>query len=218
MAICGGTEAPLSRFPLLELRAAELTPMNDELPAKMARPFDLWRSTGVVGEGACMFVIEPEQSLRRGYSYISGYAYANDQPDALCGGMVTAGRLAMAEAGVRPSEIDTIGAWGPGHKLVDAAEVRAMEQLFGDGLEAIPAVSIKGSVGSALGAAPAMQMAVAALGQQSSALPPTVNWEYPDPDCRLNLSQKTRFISHRLTLLNSHGLGGVNASLIIERC
>jgi len=218
LAICGGTEAPLSRFPLLELRAAELTPVNDQMPGKAARPFDLWRTTGVVGEGACMFVLEPEESRRRGYSYVNGYAYANDEPGDLCGGMATAGRLAMAEAGVRPAEIDSLGAWGPGHLLVDVAEASAMKKLFGEALREIPAVSIKGAVGSALGAAPAMQLAVTALAQQSALLPPTVNWEYADPACPLNLSNKVQHIPHRLTLLNSHGLGGVNASLVVERC
>jgi 3-oxoacyl-[acyl-carrier-protein] synthase II len=67
IAICGGTEAPLHRFPLLELRAAGLTPSTTEMPGRIARPFDLWRTTGVVSEGASMFVIEPETSPRRGY-------------------------------------------------------------------------------------------------------------------------------------------------------
>ena len=165
-----------------------------------------------------MFVIEPESSPRAGYSYISGYAYANDRRDELCGGMAEAGYLAMAEAGVRPAEIDSIGAWGPGHKLVDVGEARAMGKIFGAGLVEMPVASIKGAVGSALGAAPAMQVAVTALGQQTGIVSPTVNWDFPDPACRLNLSNRARSVPHRLTLINSHGLGGVNASLVLERC
>jgi 3-oxoacyl-(acyl-carrier-protein) synthase len=218
MAICGGTEAPLSRFPLLELRAAELTPYTTEMAELIARPFDCWRTTGVVGEGACMFVLEPGDSPRKGYSYISGYSYANDKPGDLCGGMKDAGLLALADAAIRPVDVDAISAWGPGHKLVDLGESRAMQKLFGTRLAEVPAYSIKGAVGSALGAAPAMQVAAAAIGQQCDTMPPTVNWQYPDPDCPLNLSNKARILPQTRTLLNSHGLGGVNASIVLEKC
>ena len=119
IAICGGTEAPLHKFPLLELRAADLTPSSDQMASRIARPFDLWRTTGVVSEGAAMFVIESESSPRPGYSWISGYAFGNDEPDDLCGGMVSAAKQAIAEAKIRLSEIDALSAWGPGHKQVD---------------------------------------------------------------------------------------------------
>ena len=122
LAICGGTEAPLYRFPLLELRAAGLTPPTSDMPERLDRPFDLWRTTGVVSEGACLFVIEPEESRRKGYAYISGYNFANDEADDLCSGIATASRLALADAGMRPGQIEAINAWGPGHKLIDAGE------------------------------------------------------------------------------------------------
>ena len=218
IAICGGTEAPLHRFPLIELRAAELTPATTDLSGRIARPFDLWRTTGVVGEGCCMLVIEPESSPRSGYSYISGYGFANDEADKLCDGMVEAGKIAMAQSGVRPVDIEVLSAWGPGHKLVDSAEVRAMETLFGPELSDIAVVSIKGAIGTPLGAAPAIQVAAAALAQRFGTIPPTVNWEHPDPECRLNLSRGIRTIPHRRTLINSHGLGAVNSSIVLERC
>jgi len=218
MAICGGVEAPLHRFPLLELRAAELTPPTDEMPERLDRPFDRWRTTGVVSEGAAMFVIEPDESPRPGYSWITGYAFASDPPEDLCGGMVESGRLALAEARLRPGEIDTINAWGPGHKAVDLGEARAMGRLFGAALQEIPAVSIKGALGTPLGAAPAIQLAAAALAQKFGQMPPTVNWEYPDPACPLNLSNRSRFISHDVTLINAHGLGGANSSVVLVRC
>lgn len=218
MVICGGTEAPLHRCPLLELRATGLTPMTDEMPERLARPFDLWRTTGVVSEGASMFLIEPENSPRRGYSYITGYAFANDKPGDLCGGMATAGKQAIADARLRTDQIDVINAWGPGHKLIDQMEAQAMKDLFQGHLANIPAVSIKGSVGSPLGSAPAIQVATAALGHRFGMIPPTVNWDYADPACPLNLSNQPRSISHAVTLVNAHGLAGVNSSLILERC
>ena len=218
LAICGGTEAPLHRFPLIELRAADLTPATTEMPGRQARPFDLWRTTGVVGEGSCMFVIEAEGSIRPGYSYVTGYGFANDEGDDLCGGMVEAGKLAMAQAHVRASDIEVLNAWGPGHKLIDKAEVSAMRQLLGSHLPNIAAVSIKGAIGTPLGAAPAIQVAAAALAQKHGEVPPTVNWEFPDPDCDLTLSNRAREVAHRFTLVNSHGLGAINSSMILERC
>ncbi len=218
IAICGGAEAPLHRFPLVELRAAELTPATTEMPERLARPFDLWRTTGVVSEGACMFVLEPETSPRNGYSYVAGYAFATDEADDICSGMVMSARLAAAEARIRPGEIEAICAWGPGHKQVDAGEARAMGRLFGAGLAEIPAVSIQGAVGTTLGATPAIQMAATAMAQRTGVIPPTVNWRHPDPACPLNLSGRARTLPHERTLINSHGAGGVNASLILERC
>jgi 3-oxoacyl-(acyl-carrier-protein) synthase len=218
IALCGGTEAPLYRFPLLELRAAGLTPTTGETPHKVDRPFDLWRTTGVVSEGACMFVLETEESPRPGYSHIAGYAFANDEKDDLCSGIATASRMALADAKLRPDDIEVINAWGPGHKLIDAGEVRAMRRVFGPSLPEIPAVSIKGAIGNPLGAAAAIQVAAGALGQRLGTIPPTVNWDFPDPDCPLNLSNRSRHLDHRVTMINAHGLAGVNSSFILERC
>lgn len=218
IALCGGTDAPLQRFPMLELRAADLTPSTADLPGLQARPFDLWRTTGVVGEGCSMFLIEPESSPRVGYSYIAGYGFANDKSNQLCDGMAAAGRMAIAQARMHIANIDVINAWGPGHKLVDRGEAIAMDSLFGTELKHIAAVSIKGAIGTPLGAAPAIQIASAALSQRYGVLPPTVNWEYPDPDCQFNLSNRSRTISHDVTLVNAHGLGAVNSSLVLERC
>jgi 3-oxoacyl-(acyl-carrier-protein) synthase len=218
LAICGGAEAPLHRFPLLELKAAELTPSSAEMPHRIARPFDLWRTTGVVSEGACMFVLEPENSTRRGYSYISGYAFANDEPDDVCSGIETAARLAIAQAGLRPSSIEAINAWGPGHKTVDVGEAQAMIRLMGDALAEMPTVSIKGAIGMPLGASPAVQIGSAAISQRENVVLPTVNWDYPDPACPLNLSRQVRSLSHQYTLLNAHGAGGVNACMVLDRC
>jgi len=218
IALCGGTEAPLYRCPLLELRAAGLTPPSLERPGQLSRPFDLWRTTGIVSEGACMFVIEADTCARRGYSYISGYAFANDDSDGLCSGLAIAALEAMADAKIRPADVDAISAWGPGHKLVDAAEARALARVFKRTLPETPVVSIKGAIGTPLGAAPAIQMAAVALAQTHGTIPPTVNWEYPDPECPLNLSNCARPIEHRVTLINAHGLAGVNACLLLERC
>jgi len=218
MAICGGTEAPLHRCPLLELRAAGLTPPTADMPERLDRPFDLWRTTGVVSEGACMLILEPESSPRKGYSYISGYAFCNDDDGDLCGGLATSIRLALADARLRPAEIELINAWGPSHRLIDAAEARAIALGLGPAYEDIPVLSIKGSIGTPFAAAPAIQVATAALSQEHSIIPPTVNWDRPDPACPLNLSNQLQSIPHDRTLINAHGIGGGNSNLILEKC
>jgi 3-oxoacyl-[acyl-carrier-protein] synthase II len=218
IAICGGTEAPLHRFPMLELRAAGLTPVTEEFSARIARPFDRWRTTGVVSEGACMFVLEPESSPRPGYAFVSGYSFAIDDGDDLCSGLLSAGRLALAEARLSVGDVEAVNAWGPGHKLIDRAESLVLEKMFGKALSNIPAVSIKGAVGAALGAAPAMQVAAAALGLSNGIVPATVNWEFPDPSCPLSLSNRNRLLPHDVVLVNAHGVGNINSSMVLLRC
>lgn len=216
-ALCGGTESPLYFHPMLELRLAGLAPGNAEDPARQCRPFDMWRTTGVIGEGACVMVLEPEESPRPGYAFVEGYAFASDPlGDPGCG-LGDAIRLALANAGIRPDQIECINAWGPGHKIIDAAESRALARVFGDELARIPAVSIKGAIGNPLGAGGAIQAGCAALGIGSGVLPPTVNWHFPDPACPLNLSGKARFIPYRTALVNAHGLSGTNTCLVLKQ-
>jgi len=218
IAICGGTDAPLYRCPLVELRAIGMTPATVENAKGINRPFDLWRTTGVVSEGASMFVLEAESSPREGYCFLTGYGYGNDPIDKLCGGMTTAMKFALADSGNRPENVDAISAWGPGHRLIDPAEAAMLKEVFGTKLAAIPAVSIKGAIGNPLGAAGAIQVAAAAISLRGGVIPPTVNWKYPDPDCPLNLSSQARHLSHDVTLINAHGLSGVNASLVMQKC
>jgi 3-oxoacyl-(acyl-carrier-protein) synthase len=218
LAICGGTEAPLHRCPILELRAAGLTPPTTEMPELFARPFDLWRTTGVVSEGACMFVLEPEESPRPGYCYVSGYGFANDSPFSECSGISESARLALASANVRATDVDLISAWGPGHLTIDLGEAGALKDVFGALLNTIPTFSIKGAIGSALGAAPAIQIAAAALAIRFGVLPPTVNWTRPDPSCPLGLASKRRHLESKVALVNAHGVGGVNSCMILRQC
>jgi 3-oxoacyl-(acyl-carrier-protein) synthase len=165
-----------------------------------------------------MFILEPESSPRPGYAFVSGYSYAIDDGDNLCSGLLTSGRLAMADARLSSVDIEAINAWGPGHKLIDSAESLVLKKMFGSALPGIPAVSIKGAVGAALGAAPAMQVAVAALGLSTGIIPATVNWEFPDPSCPLNLSGRPRQLPHGSVLVNAHGVGNINSSIVLVRC
>lgn len=217
IAICGGTEAPLHFHPMLELKLAGLAPNNGEFPGRQGRPFDRWRTTGVIGEGACIVVLEPEGSPRPGYAFVRGHGFASDTGGEPCAGMEAAMHIAAGNAGIRPSQIDAVSAWGPGHKILDAAESGALFSFLGPRIAEVPAYSIKGAIGNPLAAAGAVQVGCAALGIKQGFLPPTVNWEYPDPACPLNLSNKVRYVSHETVLVNAHGLSGANACLILSR-
>jgi 3-oxoacyl-(acyl-carrier-protein) synthase len=216
LALCGGTEAPLHLHPLLELKLAGLAPGNPEYPERQCRPFDRWRTTGVIGEGACVMVLEPDDNYRRAYAYVDGHGYASDTAHNPCSGLSEAMRLAVSNSGLRSKDIEVISAWGPGHKVLDCAEAAMIKRFFGEHLDSVPVLSVKGAIGNPLGAAGAIQAGCAALGLRESILPPTVNWEHPDPGCPLNLSSKPRYISHRSVLINSHGLSGTNACLVLS--
>lgn len=215
--ICGGAEAPLYYHPMLELGLAELSPKSSATPEKICRPFDLWRTTGVFGEGACMFVLEPEESPRPACAWVSGYGYANDHSDQIGSGWHDSIRMALANARRAPESVNYISAWGPGHREIDFKEAQSLRRIFGAALEGIPVSSIKGAVGSGMAAAGAIQIASAALALQHGLIPPTVNWETPDPDCPLSLSNAPRRLGPTIALVNGHGISGSNSSLVLER-
>ena len=217
LAITGGTEAPLTQCPLFELTAAELSPLSEGQPEKCCRPFDLWRSTGVIGEGAAIVILEPETSPRKPYAWISGYGFSNDCDAGAGLGIADAMEIALANASRRAAEVDFINAWGPGHRSIDFNEVIALKRIFGSRLAEIPCVSIKGAIGTAFGAAGAIQTASTALTLFQGVIPPTVNWETADPNCPLNLSARPRRLQPSVAVINAHGLTGGNAVLVLER-
>lgn len=216
IAICSGTEAPVFYHPMLELGITRLSPQNTNEPEKMCRPFDLWRSTGVIGEGAAVLILETETSPRPAYAWVGGYAYANDTSGAPGGGMIDSMRMALANARQNLGKVDYINAWGPGHEHIDRIEAQCLREVFGPRISDIATVSLKGAIGNPLGAAAAIQAASTALSFKTGIVPPTVNWETPDPDCPLNLSNRARHLQPHVALINSHGLSGNNASLVME--
>jgi 3-oxoacyl-(acyl-carrier-protein) synthase len=218
VVIAGGSEAPLFKHPLLEFRRVNLTPPTWENAARHCRPFDLWRTTGTVSEGAAMFVLEPEDSPRPGYCWIDGYAFANDKVGDICSGMEHAMADALADARLHADAIDVVNAWAPGHTTIDAAEAHLIRKLFGARADEILTHSIKGALGNALGGAPAIQVAATALGLRGQFVPPTVNWEFPDPACKLRISGSLEHIGHDHVIVNAHGIAGMNTSLVMSKC
>jgi 3-oxoacyl-(acyl-carrier-protein) synthase len=217
IAFCSGTEAPVYNQPMVELGLAKLSPRNARKPSEMGRPFDLWRNTGVIGEGACVVILECEDSPRPAYAWVNGYAYGNDDAGAAGSGLMATMRMALANAQISRGCVDLINAWGPGHKEIDAVEADCLCRFFGDGVRNIPAVSLKGAIGNPLGAAGSIQVASAALSLKTGRVPPTVNWDTPDPECPLNLSPRFRDVGCTVALVNAHGLCGTNASMVLSR-
>ena len=217
-AICGGTEAPIYYHPMLELRMAGLSPNTTERPDQLARPFDLWRTTGVIGEGACIMTLEPESSRRSGYAWMSGYGFASDLGPSPGEGLQEAIRLCLGNGALRACGVEHISAWGPGHRVIDAVEARVLQNIFGEQLGSIPVTSIKGAIGNPFGAAGAIQAGCTALGMKEGFIPPTVNWLNPDPSCPLNLSASPRFLSMSSAIVDAHGLSGTNSCLLLQQC
>jgi len=217
IALCSGTEAPVFNQPMVEFGLAKLSPRNARKPSEMGRPFDLWRNTGVIGEGACVLLLEGEDSPRPPYAWIDGYAYSNDEEGADANGLTSCMRMALANARRMAASVDLINAWGPGHREIDAAEARCLLGFFGERLREIPSVSLKGAIGNPLGAAGSIQVASAALSLKTGRVPPTVNWETPDPECPLNLGTQARDVGCTVALVNAHGLCGTNASMVLSR-
>ena len=217
VALCCGTEAPLFNQPLLELTMAKLSPRNTRVPHEMGRPFDLWRNTGVIGEGACVVLLESESSPRPAYAWVGGYAYGNDDEGVPGNGLTETIKMALANANCLPSSVDYVNAWGPGHAEIDRVEADCLFRAFGDRMRRIPVTSLKGAIGNPLAAAGSIQACSTALSLHTGRIPPTVNWETPDPECPLNLSREFRDIGCSVALINSHGLCGTNASLIMFR-
>jgi len=218
IAFCCGTEAPVFNQPMLELGLMKLSPRNSRKPTEMGRPFDLWRNTGVIGEGACVVILESEDSTRDAYAWVDGYAYGNDDEEGGKGnGLLDTIKMALANSNRHASSVDFINAWGPGHSEIDASEASSLCTFFGERIRRIPAVSLKGAIGNPLAAAGSIQVASAALSLKTGRIPPTVNWETPDPECPLNLSAVARDVGCTVALVNAHGLCGTNASMVLSK-
>jgi 3-oxoacyl-[acyl-carrier-protein] synthase II len=223
VAIAGGTEAPIASTPFSELVAAGLCSTRNHEPEKASRPFDADRDSGVVSEGAGFVVLENlESALSRGvpiYAEITGYAMRSDDNKERPGcGFAESMRNALHNASRLEEDVDYISAWGPGHPIIDRIETEAIKEVFGPRAYSIPVSSIKGVVGNPLGAAGAIQAVACAMTLNKGMLPPTANLEKPDAACDLDyVPLKARRQQARCALINSHGVGGANSTLVMEQ-
>ncbi len=225
--VTGGCEAPICEIALAGFCAARaMTTSNDE-PQRASRPFDANRDGFVMGEGAGVFVLEDYDFAKaRGakmYAEVLGYGMTGDayhitSPDPEGGGATRGMKMAMRNAGIQPEQVDYINAHGTSTQYNDKFETMAIKRAFGDHAHKVPISSTKSMIGHTLGAAGAIESLVCILAMRDGIIPPTINYETPDPECDLdyvpNVARKGQL---DITLSNSFGFGGHNVSLVFGK-
>ncbi|GAB4324637.1 MAG: beta-ketoacyl-ACP synthase II [Dehalococcoidia bacterium] len=227
VAIAGGTEAANTPIIYAGFAAAKaLTTRNDE-PEKASRPFDMNRDGFVLGEGAGILILEAEEHARaRGapiLAELAGYGATSDafhvtQPDENGEGAARAMLRALRDAGLEPGEIDYVNAHGTSTPLNDKLETVALKRVFGEYAYDVPVSSTKSMTGHLLGAGGAVEAVFSVMALTTGIIPPTINYETPDPDCDLDyVPNVARPASLEAVMTNSLGFGGHNSSLIFRR-
>lgn len=224
--ITGGTEAPITKMSFAGFCANTALSTNPD-PKTASRPFDKNRDGFVMGEGAGIVVLEElEHALRRGakiYAEIVGYgatadAYHITAPAPGGEGGVRAMRQALHDAGLKPEEIDYINAHGTSTEYNDKYETAAIKEVFGDHAYKLAVSSTKSMTGHLLGATGAVEAIFSVLAIRDGIIPPTINYETPDPECDLDyVPNEARKQDVRAVLSNSFGFGGHNATLIFQK-
>lgn len=225
--ICGGAEAAITPMGLGGFGAMKaLSTRNDE-PGRASRPFDAERDGFVVGEGAGILILESlEHAQKRngpilaemvGYG-MSGDAYHITQPAGNGDGAYRVMKAALRDAGLDPGAIGYVNAHGTSTPLGDAIETTAIKRLFGERAKHVPVSSTKSMTGHLLGGAGGLEAGISVLVLRDQILPPTINYEHPDPACDLDYVPNTaRKAAVEYVLSNSFGFGGTNAALIFKR-
>jgi len=225
---CGGTEAGITRVGIAGFGAMRALSRRNDDPKRASRPFDAARDGFVMGEAGGVLVLEDlEHARARGakiYAELLGYGVSSDanhitEPDPVGTNPARAMTMAFADAGIEPSEIDYINAHGTSTPLGDASETRVIKLAVGEELAPkIPVSSTKGATGHCLGAAGAIEAMFAVLAVNRGKLPPTINYESPDPKCDLDyIPNEARDADVRVAVNNSFGFGGHNASIVVRR-
>jgi 3-oxoacyl-[acyl-carrier-protein] synthase II len=225
--ITGGAEAPLTPLGLGGFCSMRAISVRNNEPEKASRPFDLKRDGFVMGEGAGILILEElEKALKRGaniYAEIVGYGLSGDAyhvtaPSMDGDGAVSSMAKAIKDAGVEPEEIDYINAHGTSTLFNDKIETTAIKKLFGDHAYKLAVSSSKSMIGHLLGAAGVAEAAISSLCIKNETLVPTINYEYPDPECDLDyVPNEIRKAKINYALSNSFGFGGTNGTLLLKR-
>ena len=225
--LAGGTEACLVPLILAGFTAMRGLAAEDEDPARASRPFDATRAGFVMSEGAGALLLEDwESAERRGaeiYAEVLGYGASNDahhmaQPEPEATGVAAMMASALERAGVEPERVGYINAHGTSTPLGDAAETKAIKDVFGDHAYALAVSSTKSVTGHTFGAAGAIEAIMCALALHDGKLPPTINYREPDPDCDLDyVPNEARDVQVDVALSNAMGLGGHNGCVLLGR-
>jgi 3-oxoacyl-[acyl-carrier-protein] synthase II len=223
----GGSEAVITPLALAGFAAMRaLSTRNDE-PERASRPWDLNRDGFVMGEGAGILILEEiEHAKKRGatiYCELTGYGMSSDahhitSPAEDGSGMIRVMRIALRDSGLHPEDIDYINAHGTSTAVGDRTETLAIKQVFGEYAYKVAVSSTKSMTGHLLGAAGGLEAAIAAMTIKTNVIPPTINYETPDPACDLDYVPNTaREQKVTNVMSNSFGFGGTNATLIFSR-
>jgi len=224
--VCGGSDEPILPVLLAGFQAMRGL-ASDPDPTRACRPFDANRTGFVVGEGAAALVVESLAHARargaRCYAEVAGYGSSDDAHDMeatheSARGPLLALRMAMRKSGLPLDEIDYINAHGTGTPLNDRIETAAIKALFGEHAYRLAVGSTKSMVGHLMGGAGALEALATVKAVYEGVIPPTINYETPDPDCDLDyVPNVARQVAVRAALSNSVGLGGHNATVVFRR-
>jgi 3-oxoacyl-[acyl-carrier-protein] synthase II len=225
--VCGGSEAPITPMGLGGFNNLKALSGRNEAPEQASRPFDAQRDGFVMGEGAGALILEElEFALKRGakiYAEIVGLGFTGDAhhitaPPEGGEGAVRSMRRAVKDSGISPDQVDYINAHGTSTQLNDTSETQAIKTVFGDHAYSMHISSTKSMTGHLLGAAGAVEAIAAILACKTDTIPPTINYEHPDPTCDLNYTPNTpvKGIVH-YALSNTFGFGGHNATLMFKK-
>jgi 3-oxoacyl-[acyl-carrier-protein] synthase II len=225
--LAGGTEACIHPLILAGFCAMRGLVAEDEHPPRASRPFDATRAGFVMGEGACVLVVEElEAAKARGapiYAEVLGYGASNDahhmaQPDPESVGVAEMMSAALRRSGVEPEQVGYINAHGTSTPLGDTAETKAIKDVFGEHAYRIAVSSTKSVMGHCFGAAGAIEGMMCVLALRDGRLPPTINYEHPDPSCDLDyVPNEAREAQVEVALSNAMGLGGHNGCVLFGR-
>lgn len=225
--ICGGAESTITPMTIAGFAAMRaLSTRNDE-PERASRPFDRDRDGFVVGEGSGIVILEElEHARRRGariYAEVAGYGMTGDAyhitaPDESQSGVIRVMQRAIQDAGITPQQIEHINTHGTSTQLGDKSETLAIKKTFGPHAHNLAITSTKSMTGHLLGAAGGVEAVFTLLAIHHGRVPPTINYENPDPDCDLDyVPNESRAMRVNYALSNGFGFGGTNAALIFKR-
>ena len=225
--VTGGAEAPFCPIGVAAFNAARALSTRNDAPDKASRPFDAERDGFVMGEGGAALILEElEYAQSRGARILgemAGYAATSDayhitQPAEGGEGGARAMQAALRKAGIAPEQVGYINAHGTSTPLNDRGETMAIKSVFGKAAYNIPISSTKSMTGHLLGAAGAVEAGVCVLALRDGIIPPTINYEHPDPECDLDyVPNQARKADIEIALSNSFGFGGHNSCLIFKK-
>jgi 3-oxoacyl-[acyl-carrier-protein] synthase II len=225
--LAGGAESCIHPLILAGFTAMRGLAVEEEHPPNASRPFDATRAGFVIGEGACVLLLEELEAARsrgaRIYAEVLGYGASNDahhlaQPEPEAIGVAEMMRAALRRAGIEPERVGYVNAHGTSTPLGDLAETRAIKNVFGAHAYELAVSSTKSTMGHCFGAAGAIEAMMCVLAIHEGVIPPTINYRHPDPECDLDyVPNEAREATVDVALSNAMGLGGHNGCVLIGR-